>query len=122
MPQKRFSTLPTDNLNDSEAWPFSDDADEIVIRVSSWAADGKTPASFQAIVRGRDRTKAWGLGILSNPVAALQRAIDDFYSPTTHRRTNADIAGIENDARLGKSVNEEPGLEPEEPSTEDLLG
>ncbi|MGB1254172.1 MAG: ROK family protein [Candidatus Promineifilaceae bacterium] len=29
---------------------------------------------------------------------------------------------IENDARLGKSVEEEPGLEPDEPSAEDLLG
>lgn len=76
------SPLPTKNLGDADAWPFEDGADEIVIRVSRYKDDLKTPASFQAIVRGQDRTKLWGVGVRANPVAAIQAAIESFFRPS----------------------------------------
>ena len=125
---KPTSPLPTDDLNDNAAYPFGDQADEIVLRVSSYNFDTDpwTPTSYQAIVRHRDRTKCWGVGIRSNPVAALSAAIADFYK-TRDRLSNSQIAGIENDIRTGaKYFDEMPEPEVQEPETgdpdiEDLL-
>jgi len=74
-------SLPSDDLNDETAWPFEAGADEIVIRVSRYEADLKTPAAFQAIVRGQDRTKEWGVGVRANSVAAITAAIESFMRP-----------------------------------------
>ena len=115
---KKHSPLPSENLNDNEAWPFSDGANEIVVRVSSYKDDGVTPASFQAIVRGRNRMKAWGVGVRANPVPALTRAIESFFEPKVSSESNADIAQQELDIRLGRAPKSEPL---ETPSVDDLL-
>lgn len=51
-------------------------ADEIVLRVSGYEADMVTPSVFQAIVRFRDRGKAWGVGVHAEPDKALVEALD----------------------------------------------
>jgi hypothetical protein len=78
---EKHSPLSSEDLNDVAAWPFPDGADEITIRVSRYEADLTTPLTFQAIVRGQDRTRVWGVGVRKNPVAALLRAFESFYSP-----------------------------------------
>lgn len=70
---------PTTDLGDKEAWPFEDDADEVTIRVSRYQDDGKTPSAFQAVVKNRNRKLVWGVGVMSNPVQALERAMAAFY-------------------------------------------
>ena len=69
----------TDNLADLAAWPFKDGAEEIVIRVARYEKDCVTPASFQALVKHRDRTIVWGIGCTADPVTSLMRAIHTFY-------------------------------------------
>lgn len=67
------------DLNDSGTWPFPEGAEEIVIRVSRY--DGPNldkPVAYQAIVKGRNRNRVWGVGVMASPVAALTRAIEDF--------------------------------------------
>jgi len=107
--------LPTENLNDVAAWPFEDGADEIVVRVSRYEADMKTPASFQAIVRGQDRTKSWGIGIRANPVAALTQAIESFMQGP-HTASNLEITIEENAIRVDRPRGPEAELD-----VEDLL-
>lgn len=116
---KKNSVLPTDDLNDNAAYPFMDGADEIVLRVCSYDFSGKNPVpkSFQAIVRGRDRNKAWGVGIRSNPVAALTAAIPDFFA-TRERLSNTEVSAIENDIRPGEDFEELP--EPEQTADLDI--
>lgn len=99
MPKPKHSPLPTEDLNAVEAWPFEDGCDEIVIRVSSYEKDLVTPASFQAIARGRDRTKVWGVGVRANPVAALHGCIESFFRPAdepapTETETEPDIEDL----------------------------
>ncbi|MFU1607340.1 hypothetical protein ACM25O_13225 [Sulfitobacter pontiacus] len=77
----RTNPLPTGDLNSVEAYPFEDGADEIVLRISRYEPDMETPASFQCIIRGRDRTRQWGIGIRPNPVSALEAAIKSWFRP-----------------------------------------
>lgn len=69
---------PTTRLDDAAAWPFEDGMDEVVIRISRYHEDG-SPACFQAIVKKQDRTKAWGVGIGTNPVVCINNAIQRAY-------------------------------------------
>lgn len=51
---------------------------EITIRVSRYAADGKTPEAFQAIAKYRERiTGPWGVGVMASPTAAGRRALGE---------------------------------------------
>lgn len=118
---KRPNPLPTDDLNATEAYPFLEGADEIVLRVSRYEADMKTPACYQCIVRGQDRTKQWGLGIRPNPVAALNAAIESWFQPKGHE-TNAAITERERRVRAGEKVPDRIAPPVEDSSVEDLLG
>ncbi len=118
---KRVNPLPTDDLNATEAYPFLDGADEIVLRVSRYEADMKTPACYQCIVRGQDRTKQWGLGIRPNPVSALNAAIESWFQPKPHE-TNGAITNRENSIRSGAKVPDKIEPPVEDTSVEDLLG
>lgn len=70
---------PTDDLSDLAAWPTTEDgAQEVILRVSRW--DGDKPACYQALVKHRDASRVWGVGIAPNPVVALNRAIREFYA------------------------------------------
>ena len=66
-------------IENAEAWPFEDGAEEVVVRVSRYAEDGVTPVCYQAIAKSRDRTKVWGVGIGANPVLCIERAISEFH-------------------------------------------
>lgn len=100
---------PTDNLADTAAWPFWDGADEVVIRVSRYEEDMRTPACFQVVVKHQDRTKIWGVAVLANPVAAIMQAIAHFYE--------RDGEPWPNGGEVGKK--REPLIE--DPDLEDLL-
>jgi len=114
--------LPTENLGDNEAWPFRyDGVDEIVIRVIRYKDDGVTPGAYQAVVRGRDRTKPWGVGIMGNPVEAILRAIESFFSPNPSPQTNAEISADEHAIRTGQYRPAETDPEEPEIDIEDLL-
>lgn len=56
---------------------FKGGVDDIVVRVCQYAADAKTPTSFQALIRFANRSAPMGVGIRANPVAALRAAIED---------------------------------------------
>ena len=114
----KHSPLPTEDLNSTEAFPFLDGADEIVLRVSRYEDDMETPACYQCIIRGKDRTKQWGIGIRPNPVTALHAAIESWFRPKEHE-TNKVITEREHKVRLGESVPDQI----EEPlDVDDLLG
>lgn len=85
---------PTDSLDDREAWPLGDGAEQITVRVARWNDDG-SPACYQAIVKHRDRKRPSGLGMLTCPVKSLSRAISEFY------RTPTDTDGPTVDDLLG---------------------
>ncbi len=56
-------------------------ADDVTVRVSAydWEADPHgVPCQWQAIVKHRDRTKAWSVAVRDDPVVALQDAINGF--------------------------------------------
>jgi hypothetical protein len=76
----QHSPLSSSDLNDLAAWPFGEGADEITIRISRYNDDG-SPASYQTIVRGKDRTKVWGVGVRKDPISALHGAIKSFFAP-----------------------------------------
>lgn len=113
-------TRATEDLNDVAAYPFADGADEIVLRVSRYEPDGKTPACYQCIVRGSNRNRLWGLGISANPVAALSRAMQTFYDPK-HGVSNSTLAWRDTVIRSGGHVPDEIEPEKAEPCVEDLL-
>ncbi|AIT13265.1 hypothetical protein DSS3P1_30 [Ruegeria phage DSS3-P1] len=119
MTRKKNSPLPTEDLNDNAAWPFGDGADEIVIRVCRYEDDLRTPASFQAIVRGQDRTRVWGIGIRRTPVASLAAAIESFFTPNAGDRDNAAISTDELAARNRRTAPPPPPAD--DPSVDDLL-
>lgn len=101
----------TTNLDDVESWPFKDGVDEITIRVVRYKDDLETPACFQAIVKPRDRHKAWSVGILANPVQALHRAISDFYENPVREWPNGEEQGLKReplrDAATEVEIDEE---------------
>lgn len=50
---------------------------ELIVRVSQYGPDMKTPTSFQAIAKYRDAPSGpWGVGVCSNPEAAIRTALD----------------------------------------------
>ncbi len=57
-------------LEDAIRAAFASGRDEIILRMASY-----DPPKFQALVKGRDRTKAWGVAVEPDPVAALRRAL-----------------------------------------------
>lgn len=118
MSKTKNSPLPSDDLNDDSAWPFSDGCDEIVIRVSRYADDGVTPAAFQAIARGRDRTKVWGVGVRVSPTKAVSQAIESFFTPKPGADNQAVVA--EEGAIRQRRLNP-PEPKVEDPDIEDLL-
>ncbi len=115
------SVLPSENLKDADLWPFGEGVDEIVVRICRYEADMETPAAFQAVVRGRDRTRVWGVGIRANPVAALSRAVQSFFEPKTagEDASNVATAAEENATRIG--LREQQTDPPPKPTVEDLL-
>ena len=113
--------LPTEDLNDTAAYPFLGGADEIVVRVSRYEADMKTPACYQCLIRGQDRTKQWGLGVRPNPVAAIHAAIESWFRPKPYE-TNTVIAARELARRTGEEVPDEIAPPDDATSVEDLLG
>lgn len=66
------------DLSDTDAWPFLEGAEEIVLRISRYEQDGRTPACYQAVVKGQNRSRVWGVGVYANPVVALREAIAEF--------------------------------------------
>jgi signal transduction histidine kinase len=52
-------------------------AQEITVRVSRENADGE-PEAYQALVKYRDMTKAFDVGIRANPMPALRAALSRF--------------------------------------------
>lgn len=53
-----------------------DGLQELVVRVSRFAPDCKTPEAWQAIAKYQGRASGpWGVGIMANPVAAMRRAL-----------------------------------------------
>ena len=54
------------------------DVQELIIRVSQYGPDLKTPTSYQAIAKLRTQAAGpWGVGIRSNPAAAAAAALDE---------------------------------------------
>lgn len=50
--------------------------EEITIRVSRYAADGRTPEAFQAIAKYRGRTAGpWGVGVMASASAATRHSL-----------------------------------------------
>lgn len=119
---------PTDRLDDTAAWPFAEDgAEEIVIRVSRYADDNETPAAYQAIVKHRDRRRIWGVGITSDPVTALMKAISEFYARAEDGWPDGQPHGEHREALLSRErstdeVKAVPEEEDDELSIEDMLG
>ena len=66
------------SLDDLIDQAFRDgDLAEITIRVSRYAADGKTPAAFHAIAKHRSRIAGpWGVGVTSSGSTAARRALE----------------------------------------------
>ena len=110
--------LASTNLNDNEAWPFLEGADEVVIRVSRYEKDGETPAAYQCIVRGRNRTRPWGLGVRRGAVGALTTAIESFFRPHPDSKTNVEIASDEHEIRMARPARKLPI----DQDIDDLLG
>ncbi|MEP2533532.1 hypothetical protein [Shimia sp.] len=82
----------TDDLADVEAWPFADGAEQVSIRVSRRKPDG-TPACYQATVKGQDGSRPPSVGMLACPIAALNRAITEFYRNPTAEPSVDDLLG-----------------------------
>lgn len=80
---RKYSPLPTEDLNDGEAWPFRDGVDQMTIRVSRYEADGTTPACYQCLARGKGRDKRSGLGMRPSVVLAIHDAVNSFFQPPT---------------------------------------
>ena len=130
---KPHNPLPSSNLNDTEAWPFLEGAEEIVLRVSRYGDDLKTPEAYQCIIRHRDRRHPGGVGIRSNPVSAVAAAITSFFRTPTpppltgkqgqaaraERIANAAIAASR--AKVAEAEIEKVH-QPAAASVEDLLG
>lgn len=57
---------------------FENEAAELVIRVSEYGKDLKTPVRFQAIVRHRNANKPWGVAVDVLPSRAAQGALNAF--------------------------------------------
>jgi len=106
---------PTDDLSDVAAWPFCDGADEIVIRVSRYGDDLDNPACFQALVKGRDKHRVWGVGMKANPVAALKDAIAEFYARADVGWPDGGEHGHKREPLIQKPED------PEDPDLEDML-
>jgi hypothetical protein len=53
---------------------FASGATEITVRVSRYGNDGR-PAAYQSIVKNRDATRPWGVGVMASPGAALEQAL-----------------------------------------------
>lgn len=103
------------DLNDVASWPFGQ-PDEIVIRVSRYEGPNlDQPAAFQAVVKGRNRMRVWGVGVMASPVAALTRAIADF-----HGRPDAKWPSGEEVGHHREPLVEKPDLD--DLDIEDLLG
>ena len=68
-------------LEDAIRAAFASGRDEITVRVSRYAADGRTPEAFQALVKHQNRTVTWGCGVRGEPVSALRAALDDALRP-----------------------------------------
>ncbi len=59
------------------------DVDELVVRVSQYAPDARTATSYQAIAKLRGKPGGpWGVGIRSNPEAAVNAALDEIAQRT----------------------------------------
>lgn len=55
---------------------------ELVVRVSRFEDDMRTPAAWQAIAKFRGRESGpWGVGIRANPAAAIAAALDAHSKP-----------------------------------------
>lgn len=67
--------MPDDTLADLIDQAFNDGIDEITICVSRYADDMKTVEAVQAITKNRNRTMAWGVGVLAKPSAAIREAL-----------------------------------------------
>lgn len=88
------SPLPTTDLSDNAAWPFQDGCEEITIRVSRYGPDGKTPAAYQAIARAPKPSRNYGLGVRTNPVAAVQAAIETFFAPKAAKSEPVEVGDL----------------------------
>ena len=66
----------TPTLPDSIRAKFATGAEEILVRVSLYGPDCRTPVQYQAIVRYADRTRAWGVGVNDDAETALLMALD----------------------------------------------
>lgn len=55
----------------------NDGLQELIVRVSRFEADLKTPACWQAVAKYRGRISGpWGVGIMASPSAAMRRALE----------------------------------------------
>ena len=73
----------TPSIPDAIRTKFANGADEILVRVSSYGPDRITPSQYQAIVRYRDRTEVWGVGVHADSETALLKALDMSVEETT---------------------------------------
>lgn len=66
------------DFNDATAWPL-DEIDEIVIRPSKYDLVEERAEQFQVVVKSRDRSELWGVGVHVCALEALATAIHQFH-------------------------------------------
>ena len=72
---------------------FADGADEILVRVSRYQNDVRTPAEYQAIVRFHNRLRPWGVGVHASAETALRIALGDPSAMPTDKPDEGGVFG-----------------------------